>query len=133
VINVSSALAFSASEAGSYLPNRAVYAGAKSYIVTFTELLANELQGSGVMVQALCPGMVRTEFHKVAGYDISGVPIVMEPDDVVQASLAALRLGDVICIPSLNRLSVVAEFRGKRSRLFESGGSGTLAPRYRRH
>jgi hypothetical protein len=133
VINVSSALAFSASEAGSYLPNRAVYAGAKSYIATFTELLSHELQGSGVTVQALCPGMVRTEFHKVAGYDISGVPIVMEPDDVVQASLAALRLGDVICIPSLNRPSVASEFRRKRSRLFESGGSATLAPRYRGH
>jgi uncharacterized protein len=130
VINVSSALAFSASEAGSYLPNRAVYAGAKSYIATFTELLSIELEGSGVTVQALCPGMVRTEFHKVAGYDISGVPIVMEPEDVVQASLAALRLSEVICIPSLNRPSVVAEFRRKRSRLFESAGSGALAPRY---
>ncbi len=131
IINVSSALAFSASEPESYLPHRAVYAGAKSYIATFTEVLARELKGSGVAVQALCPGMVRTEFHKVAGYDVAGVPILMTPEDVVQASLAALRSGEVICIPSLNRPSAVAEYQAKRSRLFETAGSSALASRYR--
>ncbi|HYM15016.1 MAG TPA: SDR family oxidoreductase [Dehalococcoidia bacterium] len=132
VINVASALAFSASDPAAYLPDRAVYAAAKSYMVTFTELLSHELHGSGVKMQALCPGIVRTEFHKVAGFDVSRVPIAMSAEDVVQASLAGLRAGDVICIPALDRPSTVAAFQEKRARLFHAAGSGTLAKRYRR-
>jgi short-subunit dehydrogenase len=65
VINVSSRLAFSASLPSPPLPKRAVYAATKSYINTFSRIVANELAGTGVCVQALCPGVVRTEFHEV--------------------------------------------------------------------
>jgi short-subunit dehydrogenase len=43
--------------------NRAVYAAAKAFQVTFTQALAGELDGTGVQVQACCPGLVDTEFH----------------------------------------------------------------------
>jgi short-subunit dehydrogenase len=55
IINVSSRLAFSAALPSPPLPKRATYAGSKAFINAFSQLLAGELQGTGVKVQALCP------------------------------------------------------------------------------
>jgi len=63
VINVASLLAFSGSWEVPHVPARAVYAASKSFLVTFTQILANELRGSGVRMQVVCPGVVRSEFH----------------------------------------------------------------------
>ncbi len=130
VINVASALAFSASIPAPPLPYRAVYAGAKSYMVTFTELLALELRETAVRVQALCPGVVRTELHEVAGYDVSHIPFMMEPDDVVTASLAGLELGEVVCLPSVADADLLAKAQEARTRVFEGARSSSTADRY---
>ena len=94
IINVSSRLALSAPLGSSQLPKRAVYAGSKAFINTFTQLLHGELEGSGIRVQALCPGLVDTEFHEVAGIDRNRYPAgaVSKPEDIVKASLAGLEL-----------------------------------------
>jgi short-subunit dehydrogenase len=57
-----------------------------------------ELKAQGLRVQALCPGVVATEFHERQGLDLSAVPR-MSPDDVVTASLRGLELGEVVCAP----------------------------------
>ena len=90
IINVSSRLAFSGSLTAPSLPKRAVYAGTKAFVNAFTQILSAELAGTGVKVQALCPGVVRTEFHERMGMDSSRIPasMVMKPEDVVEASLA---------------------------------------------
>ena len=74
VVNVASLLAFSGAADLPYLPARAVYAATKAFLVTFTEVLAAELRGTGVRVQVICPGVVRSEFHSRQGMDLSGVP-----------------------------------------------------------
>jgi uncharacterized protein len=100
IINVASLLAFSGSLPAQPLPYRAVYAAAKAFRLTFTQALAGELSGTGVQVQACCPGLVDTQFHTLAGRDLSADPFpVMRPDEVAAAALAGLRLGEVICIP----------------------------------
>jgi hypothetical protein len=131
IVNVSSRLAFSGSLQGPFLPKRAVYAGAKAYINVFTEVLANELAGSGVKVQALCPGIVRTEFHEVQEMDPNRFPpaMVMQPADVVAASLEGLRRGEVICIPALDDPGLLAAVHDAERRLFEGSTSGTVAGR----
>ena len=50
---------------GARLPRAAGanYGPAKTYLVSLSEELAMELDGSGVQVTALCPGFVHTEFH----------------------------------------------------------------------
>ncbi|HEY6475380.1 MAG TPA: SDR family NAD(P)-dependent oxidoreductase, partial [Polyangia bacterium] len=74
VINVASLLAFSGTVTEAFLPARAVYAGAKAFLVTFTQILANELADTGVRVQVCLPGVVATEFHDVQKMDLSKVP-----------------------------------------------------------
>jgi hypothetical protein len=132
IINVSSWLAFSGAVNEERLPKRAVYAATKSYINTFTQILANELEGTGVQVQALCPGVVLTEFHLRMGMDPSRFPaaIVSQPEDVVNASLAGLRLGEVICIPGLDDSKLLDQFYASQQQMFDRTGGGSVAKRF---
>jgi short-subunit dehydrogenase len=133
IINVSSRLAFSAPLGSSQLPKRATYAGANAYLITFSQLLHSELEGTGVQVQALCPGLVATEFHEHVGADPSRFPAaaVMQPADLVDASLAGLKLGEVICIPAMEDVSLLAQIQESQKHFFESTRSGMVAKRYK--
>jgi uncharacterized protein len=57
-------------------------------------------------VQALCPGIVATEFHERQGLDLSTVPR-MSADDVVTASLRGLEFGEVVCAPGVDRAELL--------------------------
>ncbi len=61
ILNVASTAAFQPG------PLMAVYFATKAYVLHFSEALANELRGTGVIVTCLCPGATATEFHKRAG------------------------------------------------------------------
>jgi len=132
IINVSSRFAFSGSLAAPSLPKRAVYAGTKAYVNAFTQILHSELVGTGVKVQALCPGVVKTEFHERMGMDSSRIPasMVMKPEEVVEASLAGVRNGEVVCIPALEDLSLLDRVHQSEFNLWERSGGGALAERY---
>ena len=132
IINVSSRLAFSGSLGSGQLPKRATYAATKAYINTFAQLLNSELDGTGVQVQALCPGVVSTEFHERMGMDSKQYPpaIVMKPEDVVAASLAGLKSGEVICLPALDDPALLTQIHESERRLFETTRSGSLSRRY---
>ena len=84
------------------LPNPgASYAGTKAWVVAFTEGLAMTTRGSGVRVQALCPGLVRTEFHQRAGIRLGRVPGVafLDVDTVVAGSMEDLSRGRIVSVP----------------------------------
>jgi short-subunit dehydrogenase len=132
IINVSSRLGFSGSMGSSQLPNRATYAGTKAFINTFSQLLHSELEGTGVQVQALCPGVVRTEFHERMGIDPNRYPaaIVMKPEQVVDASLAGLKLGEVICVPALEDSSLLTQIQEGERKFFELSRTSSVAKRY---
>ncbi len=103
VVNVSSMACF---QPGPYL---ATYGATKAFVTSFTEAIAGELEGSGVKIQALCPGFTRTEFQERANIDTSQIPgfAWMSADAVVEASLAALARADVVVVPGgLNRAMV---------------------------
>ena len=63
-------------------------------------------------MQALLPGFTRTEFQQRAGLDTKGIPAVMwmQPEGVVEASLAGLERGQVVCVPGLGN-KIVAPFQ----------------------
>ena len=78
------------------------YNATKAYQRVYCEALAHELVGTGVHVQALCPGFTVTEFHDRLGSGRRGIPswIWLSADRVVDESLAqARRRGAVVCVP----------------------------------
>jgi uncharacterized protein len=129
VINVASLLAFSGPLGGPHLPQRAVYAGSKAFLVTFTQVLANELKGTGVRVQVVCPGVVRSEFHSRQGIDMSSVPR-MEPADLVRGSLLDLERGEVLSVPAVADLTVRDRLEGAQRELMSSARTVALPERY---
>jgi len=52
------------------VPNLAVYAASKAYVLSFSEALSEEIKGSKVTVTALCPGV--TDTAMVHGSDLGG-------------------------------------------------------------
>jgi hypothetical protein len=105
LINVSSMAAFQPA------PFNATYGATKAFVNSFTESLSEEVRGSGVQVQALCPGFTRTEFQERAGIDTEGLPAFawMSAEAVVDASLTAFGRGEVVCVPGLgNRVMTAA-------------------------
>lgn len=61
ILNIASTAAFQP------VPNFAVYAATKSYVLNFSEALAFELKPFGVYVTAICPGATQSEFQESAG------------------------------------------------------------------
>jgi uncharacterized protein len=130
IINVASLLAFSGAARAPQLPQRAVYAATKAFLVTFTEILAAELADTGVKIQVVCPGVVRSEFHSRQGIDMSQVPR-MEPDQIVTASLADLERGVVVSIPAMPDESAKTRFDDAASALLGVARRTELPERYR--
>ncbi|KAA0021086.1 SDR family NAD(P)-dependent oxidoreductase [Antrihabitans cavernicola] len=100
IVNIAGMIAFSGPAPSSQMPRRAVYAGTLAHIVALSQTLSAELEGTGVQVQVVCPGVVATEFHTVQGMDLSAVPR-MTAADVVTGSLRGLELGEVVCAPGV--------------------------------
>lgn len=83
IINVSSTAAFQA------IPEMAVYAAAKAYVLRFTSALWGELKPTGVRALAVCPGPTETEFFANAGR-ASAMRRRRTPEQVVTATFNAL-------------------------------------------
>ncbi|MBN1343450.1 MAG: SDR family oxidoreductase [Phycisphaerae bacterium] len=110
IINVSSLAGFIP------MPKSVTYAATKAFLITLSEGLAKELAGTGVRVQALCPGFTYTEFHDAAefeGFDRSDISrkLWMPADDVVSESLASLEAGRVVCVPGRRNRILLAVSR----------------------
>ena len=130
IINVSGMLAFSGPAPIGQLPlRRAVYTGTLAHIVALSQALHEELKSHGLRIQALCPGIVATEFHERQGLDLSAAPR-MSADDVVTASLRGLELGEVLCAPGVENLDLLeAVFKADLAAF--GAQSPKLAERYR--
>ena len=98
IINISSIAAFIASQ------GNPTYAATKAYLNAFTEALASELYGSGVIVQACCPGFTLTEFHDAGEFEGKNIRntiakwLWVTPDQVVAQSLKDLQRGKLYSI-----------------------------------
>ena len=108
-------------------PGDAVYCASKAYLATFSQALARELRGTGVQVQALCPGFVPTEFFDRPAYEGSPVKsslpgwVWMPADRVVHESLQAFRCNRTVCIPGRkNRMLVRLAQWGFADRLLQA-------------
>ncbi len=108
IVNVSSVASFL------YSAGHVNYCATKAYLTSFSEGLAAEVAGTGVQVQALCPGFTHTEFHQRMRVDVGEVPrwMWMPADRVVETSLRSLeRGGPVVCVPGIRYKLVVLQLR----------------------
>jgi short-subunit dehydrogenase len=80
-----------------------VYGGSKAYVLALTQSMQHELGDKGIRVQAVLPGAIGTPFWDRAGLPVEHLPsaIVMTPENLVDAALAGLDLGEVVTLPSL--------------------------------
>jgi len=97
ILNISSISGFA-----SY-PRSATYGATKAFVTNFSEALQNELAPNGIIVSAVCPGPVKTEFQKHADVDIQVLPgvMVMESEDVARISLESFAKKKTIIIPGI--------------------------------
>ena len=109
-----------------------VYGGTKAFVLAFNHSLVHELTGKGVRVQAVLPGATATEFWDVAGMPVHHLPqqIVMSANDLVDAALAGLDLGETVTIPSLPNQAEWDRYEAARRAMSDKISSAIAAPRY---
>ena len=129
IINISSIVAI-----GPELLN-GVYGGTKAFVLALTQSLVHEIADKGVRVQAVLPGATATEFWDIAGKPVHELPaqIVMSADDLVDAALAGLDLGETVTIPSLPNQAEWDRYEAARRAMAAKVSSAIAAPRYNLH
>ena len=104
VLNVASTAAFQPG------PFMAVYYATKAYLLSFSEALAEELDGSGVTVTCLCPGPVKTNFQKRAYLEGTGMmnsPLMVDVQEVARVGYEGMNRGTRLVIPGWkNRVGI---------------------------
>ncbi len=85
--------------------NSVMYSATKSFLVAFSQALIDDLKGTGVRVQGLCPGFIVTEFHDASqntSFDRGRIPrlLWLNAHGVVHESLVAIGRGSGIVIPN---------------------------------
>ena len=108
------------------------YSGTKAYVVNITQALKNELEGTGVTVQAVLPGATATPFWEKSGRPIEMLPseIVMTAEDMVDASLAGLDQHELITIPALPDIADWEKYEAARKALGPNLSRRKPAARY---
>ena len=95
IMNVASTAAFQPG------PGMAVYYATKSYVLSISEALAEELHGTGLTVTALCPGPTRSGFQTAAGMTDSALVKnrkLPTSEDVAHYGYHAMMAGKVVAI-----------------------------------
>jgi short-subunit dehydrogenase len=103
ILNVASVAAFLPG------PLMAVYYATKSYVLSFSEALANEVKDKGITVTVLCPGPTRTKFFSRASFKNTTVltSMMMDAEKVAGIGYDGLMKGKLVVIPGfLNNLQI---------------------------
>ncbi|RKS23996.1 hypothetical protein BJ917_3074 [Pseudomonas sp. WPR_5_2] len=127
IINIASVVAL--------FPERfnATYSASKAYVLSLTQSLNAELDGTGVKVQAVLPGVTRTEIWERSGIDASQIPaeMVMEAGEMVDAALSGLDQGELVTIPSLPDVADWDKFVAARYVMAPNLSKSKAAARYK--
>jgi uncharacterized protein len=107
ILNVASTAAFQPG------PFANIYFATKSFVLSFSNALAEEMEGTGVTVTALCPGSTRTEFFERAGMqNLRRDALMMDAAVVARTGFRGMTRGKRVVIPGvLNKvMSTLANF-----------------------
>ncbi len=105
ILNVASTASFQPG------PLMAVYYATKAYVLSFSEAIAEELEGTGVTVTALCPGPTASGFQSAAAMEksklVNGSLPMMDARTVAEQGYAGMKRGERVVIPGIvNKLLV---------------------------
>jgi hypothetical protein len=104
ILNVASTSSFQP------VPSMATYSASKAFVLSLSESLSEELNGTGVTVTALCPGLTKTDMYERAQGEhemVRNVPGVFLSDveAVAREGCEACLEGRVVVVPGLpNRI-----------------------------
>jgi short-subunit dehydrogenase len=126
IINMSSMVAISPETLNG------VYGGSKAYVLAFSHSLQHELASKGIRIQAVLPGAVATDFWDIGGHPVSNFPpeFVMSTENLVDAALSGLDLGELVTIPALPTQAEWDRFEGARRDMSTRLSRRDPAPRY---
>ena len=127
IVNMASAVAVN--------PERfnGVYGGSKAFLLALSQALTRELNAAGVTIQTVLPGATRTEIWERAGTDLDkAIPAerIMALDELVDAALKGLDMGERITIPSLPDAQDLADMETARLKLSPNLSRNHPAARY---
>ena len=108
ILNVASTAAFQPG------PLMALYYATKAFVLSFSEAIANELEGTGVTVTALCPGPTATGFQARTKLEKSRLfkrMKVMDARPVAEMGYRALMSGKALAIPGMMNKVLVQSVR----------------------
>jgi short-subunit dehydrogenase len=128
IVNIASIVA--------YAPERfnGVYGGSKAFMLALAQALTWELNQNGVTIQTVLPGATRTEIWERAGTDVDQrLPPdrIMAVDEMVDAALKGLDMGERVTIPSLPNAQELADVEAARLKLAPNLSWAHPAERYR--
>ncbi|MNJ56288.1 putative oxidoreductase [compost metagenome] len=111
----------------------AVYSASKAYVLSLIQTLHGELKDKGVQVQAVLPGVTRTEIWERSGLDVAQIDpqMVMEAGEMVDAALAGLDSQELVTIPSLPDATDWQAFIKARDALRPNLSHSAAAARYK--
>jgi uncharacterized protein len=110
-----------------------VYGGTKAFVLAFSQSLHHELKDKNVRVQVVLPGATATDFWALAGNPVEHLPgqIVMPVEEMVDAALAGLELGEFVTLPSLPEYDDLRAYEAARQKLMPNLSRSQPAERYR--
>lgn len=106
ILNIASTAAFQPG------PLMAVYYATKAFVLSFSEAIGNELQGTGVTVTTLCPGASESEFQVAANLDESKLfrrKKLQTSKEVAEYGYKEMMKGSMTVIPGLlNKVGAIS-------------------------
>ena len=109
-----------------------IYLATKAFVLALSQSMHHQLASSGVRVQAVLPGATRTEIWERSGRKLEDLPqdILMDTDDMVDAALAGLDMGEIVTIPSLPEVADWDAYTQARLKLAPQLSRNKPAARY---
>lgn len=92
ILNIASVYSFAP------VPKQSVYSASKSFILSFSSALQNEIKDSGISVTVVCPGITQTEFRTRAGI-ADKKTLGMTAEKVAEIAFAGMSSGKHIVVP----------------------------------
>lgn len=98
------------------------YSGSKAYVLNFSRSLEQEYAESGITVQTILPGPVKSEFFAASGVTSPGMPedLFMSADTLVETAMRAVDMKENVTFPTLADVALWTEFESARKKFYKS-------------